>query len=319
VPLRHHTVQVPATSANLGPGYDAYGLALALYLTVRSVEPSAQADRVQASGEGQGDVPTGDDNLLWRSFVAFCEHHDVPVPDVALQATNRIPLERGLGSSSSAIVAGLALARAVTATPIGDRELVTLASAVEGHPDNVAPALLGGLVACTTDDDGRIVVRRINPTPTLRPIVLVPPFRQATSHARGVLPHHLDVADVTVQASRAGHVLAGLGGLWPVAPGAAGDRLHEPARMQTMGASGAVLAALRDAGLHAWLSGAGPSIAVAGDASEQRAAICREVGDREGFELHHLGVDLAGALACPDDGCALAGTPGCAQCPRERL
>lgn len=319
MPLRHHTVQVPATSANLGPGYDAYGLALALYLTVRSVPRAAQQERVRAIGEGRDDVPTGDGNLLWRSFVAFCDHHDVAVPDVALQATNRIPLERGLGSSSSAIVAGLALARAVTGTPIGDRELVTLASAVEGHPDNVAPALLGGLVACTVDDAGSIIVRRINPAPTLRPIVLVPSFRQATSHARDVLPEYLDVADVTVQASRAGHVLGALGGLWPVAPGAAGDRLHEPVRMRTMGASGGVLAALRDAGLHAWLSGAGPSIAVAGGSQEQHEATCREVADREGFVVHQLGVDLAGALACPDDGCALAGTPGCAQCPRERL
>jgi len=319
VPLRHHTVQVPATSANLGPGYDAYGLALALHLTVRSVARSAQAERVQASGEGRGDVPTGDDNLLWRSFVAFCEQHDAPVPDVALQATNRIPLERGLGSSSSAIVAGLALARAVTGTPIGDRDLVTLASEVEGHPDNVAPALLGGLVACTADDQGRIVVRRINPTPTLHPIVLVPPFRQATSYARGVLPTHLEAAEVTLQASRAGHVLGALAGLWPVAPGAAGDRLHEPARMETMGPSGTVLAALRGQGLHAWLSGAGPSVAVAGGSSERDLAICREVADREGFVVRNLGVDLSGALACPDDGCALAGTPGCAQCPRERL
>ena len=319
MPLRHHTVQVPATSANLGPGYDAYGLALALHLTVRSVDRSAQADRVQASGEGREDLPAGDDNLLWRSFVAFCEDHDVAVPDVALRATNRIPLERGLGSSSSAIVAGLALARAVTGTAIGDRELVTLASSVEGHPDNVAPALLGGLVACTADDRGRIVVRRINPIPTLRPILLVPTFRQATSHARGVLPRHLDAADVTLQASRAGHVLGALGGLWPVAPGAGGDRLHEPARMQTMGPSGAVLAALRDEGLHAWLSGAGPSIAVAGGSSDRHDTICREVADREGFAVRYLGVDLAGALACPDDGCALAGTPGCAQCPRERL
>lgn len=319
MPVRHHTVQVPATSANLGPGYDAYGIALGLYLTVRSVDRAAQEERVRATGEGQGEVPSGDDNLLWRAFVAFCEQRGVPVPDVAIQATSSIPLERGLGSSSSAIVAGLALARAVTGERVGDRELVGAASSLEGHPDNVAPAVLGGLVACTAADDGRIVVRRINPGPALQPVVLVPSFRQPTSAARGVLPDRLGVADVTMQASRAGHVLAGLGGLWPVDPAAAGDRLHEPPRLDAMGATGGVLRAVRDAGFHAWLSGAGPSIAVAtglvGDAGDH----CREVARREGFDVRPLAVDLAGALACPDDGCALAGTPGCAQCPRERL
>ena len=319
MPLRHHTVQVPATSANLGPGYDAYGLALDLHLAVRSVDRSGQPCRVTAVGEGQQDVPTGDDNLLWRSFVAFCDHHEVAVPDVALRTTNHIPLERGLGSSSAAIVAGLVLARAVTQTRVGDRELVTLASALEGHPDNVAPALLGGLVACTARDDGSIVVRRINPDPTLRPVVLVPPFRQATSDARAVLPSHLDVADVTLQASRAGHVLGGLSGLWPVDPHAAADRLHEPFRMAAMGAAGKVLRDLREAGLHAWLSGAGPSIAADAGRTPAALASCSEVADRHGFVLHDLPVDLSGALACPDDGCALAGTSGCAQCPRERL
>jgi homoserine kinase len=327
--VRHHAVAVPATTANLGPGFDAFGLALGersldgsgvARLTVRSVPRASQAERLTTVGEGEGEVSTGDDNLVWRSLVTFCEHHGVPVPDVALRARNRIPLERGLGSSSAAIVAGLVLGRALTEVVVGDRELLGLASSIEGHPDNVGPALLGGLVACATDDDGHLVVRRINPAPSLRPVVLVPGTRQATTSARAVLPEQLPRAEVTVQAARAGHVLAALTGVWPAAVGLAGDRLHEPARFAAMPATGAVVDALRDAGVHAWLSGAGPSVAAVVPASAQASAAgLVEVAEAHGFVVHELTVDLAGAFACPDDGCGLSGSGNCVQCPRRRV
>ncbi len=319
--MRHHTVQVPATSANLGPGYDAYGVAVDLHLAVRSLPRAAQADRVAADGEG-GTIANGDDNLVWRALAAFCEHHGAPTPDVALRATNRIPLERGLGSSSAAIVAGMVLGRALTGAAVGDRELVALATELEGHPDNVAPALLGGLVVCSHDDTGALVTRRVNPTPRLRPIVCIPTTRQVTADARTVLPDHLDVDDVALQTSRAGHVLGALTGLWPVDPRLSGDRLHEPARATVMGSSAALLAVLREAGLHAWLSGAGPSVAVAVPEGVQDRPIaqrCEALAAEHGFVAKALGFDLSGALACPDDGCGLAGRGGCAQCPRERL
>lgn len=320
--LRHHTVQVPATSANLGPGYDSYGLALTLHLAVRTRPREAQPTRVIARGEGAGDVGAGDDNLIWRAFVHLCDSVEVPVPDVGLEAVNRIPLERGLGSSSAAIVAGLTLARAVTGVPVGDRDLVRSATEIEGHPDNVAPALLGGLVVCARDDTGELVTRRVNPAARLRPIVLVPPTRQSTSAARAVLPERLPVEEVTVQASRAGHVLGALTGVWPADPRVVGDRLHEPARTAVMGTSMALVGELREAGLHAWLSGAGPTVAVAterGQAGEPMVARCSELARVHGFAVHLVDFDLSGALTCPDDGCGLAGSGGCAQCPRERL
>jgi homoserine kinase len=316
--VRHHTVQVPATSANLGPGFDAFGVALDLHLAVRTVPRSAQTERVVT--RDADDLPSGDDNLVWRSFVAFCDEHGVAVPDVAMQATSAIPLERGLGSSSAAIVAGLVLARALTGVVQGDRDLVAFASTIEGHPDNVAPALLGGLVACTEADDGALVLRRVNPAPALRPLALVPPTRQATVAARAVLPEHLSRAEVVLQAGRAGHVLAALAGVWPVAPAVAGDRLHEPARLEVMAPSAAILRDLRAAGIHAWLSGAGPSVAAAVSAVDPDAlGTVRSSAQAHGFTLHELVFDLAGALACPDDGCALAGTGGCVQCPRRRV
>jgi homoserine kinase len=322
VRVRHHTVQVPATSANLGPGYDAFGVALDLHLAVRSLPRDAQNDRMTVGGEGASDVVTGDDNLVWRALVAFCDHHDLTVPDVALHTMNRIPLERGLGSSSAAIVAGLVMGRALTGATVGERAIVDLATELEGHPDNVGPALLGGLVVCSRGDDATVVTRRVNPTPRLRPILFVPTARQSTSEARTVLPDHLDVADVVLQASRAGHVLGALTGLWPVDPGLGGDRLHEPARAAVMAPSARLLGSLREAGAHAWLSGAGPSVAAAvPDGAQDRPLLdrCVQLAADEGFVAHLLGFDLSGALACPDDGCALAGQPGCAQCPRERL
>jgi homoserine kinase len=333
--LRHHAVQVPATTANLGPGFDAFGLAVDRYLTVRSLPRDAQPERVRTlmlAGDPVGadadpapppDLPTDDSNLVWRSLVAFCDHHDAPVPDVAIRATNHIPLERGLGSSSSAIVAGLALARALTAVEVGDRDLVVLATELEGHPDNVAPALLGGLVACTTDDAGGLIVRRVNPTPRLRPLVLVPHERQSTVAARAVVPEALPRSEVAVQAGRAGHVLAALAGVWPVAIGAAGDRLHEPERLRVMAPSGAAVAALRAHGIHAWLSGAGPAVAAAIPAGTAAGAgqlqVAQQVADEHGFTLEHVGFELSGALACPDDGCGLSGAGGCVQCPRRRV
>jgi homoserine kinase len=317
---RHHTVQVPATTANLGPGYDAFGLALDRYLAVRTLPRGHQAERVTTAGPGADDLACGDDNLVWRAFVTFCDLHGVATPDVAMQARTSVPLERGLGSSSSAIVAGLVLARALTGVAVGDRDLVETASDLEGHPDNVAPALLGGLVACASADDGDLVVRRINPAAHLRPYALVPSARQATTAARSVVPDHLSRDEVAEQAARAGHVLAVLTGAWPADVRVVGDRLHEPPRLAVMGPSGDVVDALRSAGVHAWLSGAGPSVAavVPAGAADPHDAIA-SIADEHDFALCALSFDLSGAVACPDDGCAFAGTPGCVQCPRRRV
>lgn len=318
---QHVTVRVPATTANLGPGFDAFGLALDRHLVVRSSPVDDRGDRVRFRGDGHDEVTPGDDNLVWRSVVAFCEDHGVPVPDVGLDVVNDIPLERGLGSSSAAIVAGLVLGRALTGVEAGDLALLDLADRLEGHPDNVAPALLGGLVACTTADDGRLVVRRRNPAPHLRPVALVPTARQATTAARAVLPESLARGEVALQAGRAGHVLGGLLGAWPVDAAAAGDRLHEPPRLQVMTGTGAVVAELRAAGVHAWLSGAGPSAAAMVDTAVDGAADAVErIATAHEFVVCWLRPDLAGAVACRDGGCAFAGvTDTCSQCPRQGI
>ncbi len=317
--LLHHTVQVPATSANLGAGFDAFGLALDLHLAARTVDPTADTPRVTNRGIGAGDLPSDDQNLVWRSFVGACEALDRPVPDVALHVTNRIPLERGLGSSSAAIVAGIVLARSVTGARVGEPALVELAATIEGHPDNVAPAILGGLVAGARGEDG-FVVRRINPLPGHVAFAFVPPVVQSTEASRASLPEGLEREAVVDQVARAGHMLVGLTGAWTIDPSLVGDRLHEPGRTAALPDGGALLEALRDAGLPAWLSGSGPVIvALAPENDATARATARRFAAEGSAELLELSLDRLGALACPDGGCALSGVGGCAQCPRQRL
>lgn len=325
-----HAVQVPATTANLGPGYDAFGAAVDLHLLVATA-PRADGPRVSARGEGAVELSDGDDNLVWTSLLAACERFGWQVPDVDLVVDNPIPLARGLGSSSAAIVAGIALARALAGADaglvrrdhaVGDVDLVDLAADLEGHPDNVAPALHGGMVAAATTDDGRRVVRTLPPPVTSRPLLLVPEQRQVTSEARAVLPEQLPRADVAEQAARAGHVLAGMAGLWPVDPDLAGDRLHEPTRLAVMAASGALVTALRAHGHHAWLSGAGPTVAVALPAGDAEASAARvaELPEALGFRALLHSWDRQGVRACADGGCAVAGLAGgCSDCPLARL
>jgi homoserine kinase len=285
---------VPATSANLGPGYDAFGVALTRHLVA---EATARDDtRVRTVGEGAGEVATGDDNLVWASLAAFCEAHEVTTPDIGLRVDNRIPLERGLGSSSAAIVAGLVLGRAVTGVPVGDRDLVALATRIEGHPDNVVPALLGGVTVTATTGDGTLVVRRVQPHARLRPVLLVPEQRQNTAAARGVLPTEVALATAADQAARAGHVLGAFIGTWPIDVRLAGDHLHEPRRLEVMASTGALVAELRADGHHCWLSGAGPAVAVAVPRAHPIEALTA-VARGHGFDVLALDWDLSGATA----------------------
>ncbi len=322
-------VAVPATTANLGPGFDAFGAALALRATFTAVDPASQDTRVRSTGDGGDDLPTGDDNLVWRSLVTACEHFGWDVPDVGVVVDSPIPQARGLGSSSAAIVGGLALARVLAGADasvevhdhaVGDRELVRLATELEGHPDNVAPAVLGGLVACATTDDGELVTRLAAP-PQGRPVLLVPAGHSLTAEARGVVPASLDRDQVVAQTARAGHVLAGLTGAWPVDARLAGDRLHEPARLAALGApTSDLLERLRATGHHAWLSGAGPSLAaVVPPRAGGLPAALTEAATAAGFEVHVLDWDRQGVRACVPDGCGVAGSPGCADCPLPSL
>lgn len=246
-------VEVPASSANLGPGFDVLAAALDVTLTV-FVAPREKR-RVMAEGLGADELPTDDSNLVWRGLIAYCEQFGADAPDISLRSHNDIPLERGMGSSAAAAVAGAALGRVLLDAGGTDDDLIDLAAQMEGHPDNAAAAVLGGLVVCA---DGK--ARRLEPAPTLRPVICIPDKRQSTSAARGVLPKQVALADAAGNAGRVATVTAGLAGHIAWDPAVMHDVLHEPARFAVMPQSGDLVAALRAAGIGACLSGAGPSV-----------------------------------------------------------
>lgn len=281
-------MQVPATSANLGPGFDALAVAVDLHLQVWTTDRVER--RVLVDGAGADELPTGDDNLVWRAFTAYCDWAGVRVPDVSLRAVSDIPLERGLGSSAAAAVSGAALARARTRGGGSDEDLIRLVAEFEGHTDNAAAAVLGGVVLCSGDR-----FYRFPPAETLRPVLCVPESRLATSTARALLPEMVPHAEAAANGARTAHVLAGLIGAASWTPGAMIDVLHEPARFEAMQESGRLVAALRARGVGACLSGAGPSvlaIAAAGD-----AALVEEIRSvaGPGWQVSALRWDRAGA------------------------
>lgn len=304
------TVEAPATSANLGPGFDALGLALDLRMSVRPVEEGPE--RVIVHGEGARDLPTGAENRIWQALAAYCAEAGVSAPAVSVEAENRIPLERGLGSSAAAAVAGLVLGRALTGAGGGDDELIRLAAELEGHADNAAAALLGGLVLCA---EGRCV--RLEPAERLRPVICVPGARQSTEQARGLLPAQVPLAQAAANGARSAWVVAALCGLAPLVPEVMTDVLHEPPRLAAMPATGALVAALRAEGIAACLSGAGPSVLAVLPRADTAAleAISAHAAAAEGaWEVWPLGWDRSGARVAADDA---AGGLGALPAPTE--
>lgn len=285
-------VVVPASSANLGPGYDSLAVAVDRTLTVWT-EDAGEA-RVRTSGLGAEELPTDDTSLIWRAFASYCGWAGVPTPDVALAAHNDIPLERGLGSSAAAAVAGLALARAVTDAAGADRDLVELAVGLEGHPENAAAAVHGGLVVC---HDG--LVTRLEPAADLRPVLCVPDTRQSTNAARGLLPDVVPLSDAAANAGRAAAVLAGLAGLTAWEPRAMVDALHEPSRLDVMPATAELVHGVRASGIGACLSGAGPSVLCVVNAGDSRAVEAVTALTPAGWQVWPTSWHRAGAVVCP--------------------
>lgn len=243
-----------------------------------------------SDGQGAGELPYGDDNLVWRGLVAYCERLGAAVPAVSLRARNAIPLERGLGSSAAAAVAGAALGRALTGAGGTDADLVALAAELEGHADNAAAAVLGGLVVVA---GGR--PRRMEPTERLRPVVCVPQARQSTAAARALLPTGVTLADAAASGARTALVLAGLSGAVAWDPAAMTDVLHEPARLDAMAESGALVRHLRAAGVAACLSGAGPTVLAIVPAADVRALEVVRRAAPAGWDVLEPRWDRAGA------------------------
>jgi homoserine kinase len=253
-------VRVPATSANLGPGFDALGLALTLHDEVEArVVPSGL--HIDVSGEGAADVTDAEEaHLVVRAMrAAFDDLGARQPPGLALRCVNRIPHGRGLGSSAAAIVAGVLAARALAGAGAGPDEALPLANALEGHPDNVAPCLYGGLTIAWLSDGGARAVR-LEPAPEIKPVAFIAPGPVATEVARGLLPARVPHADAARNAGRAALLVAALTAYPETLLDATEDWLHQDYRAAAMPATRDLVGRLRAAGVPAVLSGAGPSV-----------------------------------------------------------
>jgi homoserine kinase len=297
-------VRAPATSANLGPGFDSLGLALKLHdvVTVRIISSGLE---IEVSGHGEETAAAGEQHLVIRAMrAAFAALGGQP-PGIALQCRNAIPQGYGLGSSAAAIVAGLLAARALAGGPsaaaaaagLAGDELLRLAAGLEGHPDNVAACLAGGLTIAWMSA-GAARSARLSPLAGLTPVLCVPPEPLATAAARLALPATVPHADAAQNAARAALLIAALTGDPELLMEATEDFLHQRYRAAAMPRTASLIASLRSAGIPAVVSGAGPAVlalTVTGRQPGADVAASIAAAEGAGWRASPLGVDAQGA------------------------
>jgi homoserine kinase len=246
--LQSVVVRAPATSANLGPGFDCLGLALDLWNEVEATPGRVAED--------------DHTNLILRAAHAVYDAVGAPYPGFELRCTNRVIFNRGLGSSAAAIASGVLFANEVLGKPLDEPALLRQATAVEGHPDNVVPALLGGLRVATCAEDGRVLQTRVPLAMRLSTVCFVPEMAIPTPHARGLLPSSVAMADAVFNVARSSLLVAALAAGAPeLLAEATRDRLHQPYRLPLFPAGATLLeAAMRAGALGAFISGAGPTV-----------------------------------------------------------
>ncbi|HEY8372395.1 MAG TPA: homoserine kinase [Pseudonocardiaceae bacterium] len=283
---RRVRVRVPASTANLGPGFDALGMALGLYDVV-DVEVIPAGLRVEVSGEGAGVVPDDERHLVVQALRSALAALDCAVPGVVLRCRNAIPHSRGLGSSAAAAVAGVAAAYALAEVKLDDTAL-QLAAGLEGHADNAAASLYGGVVIAWTEDE-RFHAVRVDPHPEVQPVVLVPQQESSTATTRGLLPEQVPHADAAFAAGRSALVVHALTVRPDLLLPATADRLHQDYREPAWPATARLVRRLREAGVPAMVSGAGPTVLALPAGGRLPDAV-----DVTGFQVRQLPVDLQG-------------------------
>lgn len=294
VPVR---VRVPATSANLGPGFDALGLALGLHDDV-AVRVVGEGLSVSVQGVGAGDLARAESHLVVRAMRVALDRMDAHPTGLEVRCRNAIPHGRGLGSSAAAIVAGLVAARGLGVDGedrLDDAALLEIAAELEGHPDNVAACLYGGLTVAWTDDGKAARALRLEPHPSVVPVVLLSGEPLETSAARRLLPERVPHADAAHAAGRTALLVAALTGHPELLLPATEDRLHQDARAGAMPHTAQLIAALRADGVAAVVSGAGPSVLVLALPEQDRTVDAIADTAAGNWSILRPGIDLHGA------------------------
>jgi homoserine kinase len=294
---RRVTVKVPATSANLGPGFDTLGMALSFY---DELEVQVTADSkvvVEVNGEGAGEVPTDETNLVAKTIHYVFKKFGQPLPGLRLKAHNIIPHGRGMGSSGAAVVSGIKAAQGLLEgiVEISNQQLLEMATELEGHPDNVAPALFGGLTIAWEDESGphhkKLFVHR-----GVSPLELVPAHKMSTALARSLQPESVSHGDAVFNVSRSALLIAALTQSPELLMSATEDRLHQDYRASAMPETEALIELMRSNGHAAVVSGAGPSVLVlASDPFERIAAAKLAAEKYPQWRALLLAVDFKGA------------------------
>jgi homoserine kinase len=286
---------VPASSANLGPGFDSLGLALSLYdeITVETTDSGLSIDVV---GEGAGQVPLDSSHLVVRAIERGLRAAGVGAAGLKVFCRNVIPHSRGLGSSAAAVVGGIAVANGLVAqsdsTPLSEAELVQLASDFEGHPDNASAAVLGGAVVSWTEGEGphaRYSATPLRLHPDIHLFPAIPEVRSSTAETRVLLPKQVSHVDARFNLSRAALLVVALTERPDLLMEATADRLHQPQRAAAMPASAEYLAILRRCRVAAVLSGAGPAVIALTRATELPSEAL-EFGAANGFTVSEMSI-----------------------------
>ena len=275
------TARIPATSANLGPGFDCFGLALDLWNEV-TIDTEAKAV-VTWEGEGADELPANGTDMVSRALLHAARAGGAPLPSFALHGVNRIPLERGLGSSAAACVGGISLADRMLDLGLEPEEILELAVEMEGHPDNAAAAIAGGFTIAFGDG-----VIRLDPHPSIRPVALVPDIRLATTEARAALADPIARVDAVFNSAHAAATVVALTSEPALLTQTLGDRLHQDARLALSPGVEGVFRDLQAAGVPVCVSGAGPTLL----AFEQDDVSIPDPG--EGWRVLRLAVAPAG-------------------------
>jgi homoserine kinase len=290
------TVSVPATSANLGPGFDTLGMALSHY-DHYTAEVTGSGLEIDIRGEGEKEAPRDENNLVFKALRLVFDSLGEKIPGLKISCENNIPHGRGMGSSGAAVAGGVMLAAGLLAQKhqLTEQQLLEFATELEGHPDNVAPALFGGLTIAWVDDSGphhkKLTVHR-----GISPLVLVPSNQMSTKLARSLQPDSVPHTDAVFNVSRSALLVAALTQSPELMMAATEDKLHQSYRAAAMPETSALISALRASGHPAVVSGAGPSVLVLEDDPKKRLKAMEMVfKDFSTWTPLALAVDFKGA------------------------